>query len=308
MELVHHGAEGAATDARAERLCSMCVLFSPPILRSEVTSSPSVLSSCLGFTSNLRTVSLFFDSHLLFRITKTLAPSRPIPLKPQLASSSPLKILRLKSVEEAPFQLRSEVSHWMLRYAVKPKAPVAQLAASAATSTTNFASKMLAAFSSRSSHSSSSTSASASPAPSPAPSKPATNPFDHLTVTLFLRTVAATLSVSPSTHFSAEMVRATKKALPKTTVYSLIWTGKDEFDASHKSMVEDDGEEAEARRVFSGLLSSDLSRQGRVAVGFLTFQTTGCAASVGARFISTVERESLGLSLPLLRQRHSFLC
>ncbi|GAA5832862.1 hypothetical protein JCM11251_000508 [Rhodosporidiobolus azoricus] len=250
------------------------------------------LSSCLGFTSNLSTLSLFFDGHLLFRVTKSLAPSRPIALKPQLASISPLKILRLKSVEEAPFQLRAEVSNWMLRYAVKPKPTVAALASSAATTTSSFASKMLAAFSKSSSFSTPASSASPTPAPS-SPTPATKDPLSHLTVTLFLRTVAGTLTVSPSSHFNAEMMRATKKALPSTTKYSLIWTTKHEFDASHRTMYEKDDSEAEARRVFSGLMTPDLSQQGRVAVGFLTHQTSGCAASVGARFISTVERESL---------------
>ncbi|GAA5986839.1 hypothetical protein JCM11641_007813 [Rhodosporidiobolus odoratus] len=266
------------------------------------------LSSCLGFTSNLSSLSLYFDSHLLFRVAKTLAPSRPIALRPQLASLSPMKIIRMKSIEEAPFQLKAEVSHWMLRYAAKPKPPpaVATLAANAASTTSTFASKMLAAFSSHKHSLASSTSPASAPTP-PAYSKTTQDPLAHVTVTLFLRTVAATLAVTPSSHFSSEMLRATKKSLPSTTKYSLLWTSKSEFDASHNllyspspsdttptSLASSSSEaEAEARRVFSGLMSSDLSVQGRVAVGFLTFQTSGCAASVGARFISTVERESL---------------
>ncbi|CEQ42128.1 SPOSA6832_03919 [Sporobolomyces salmonicolor] len=169
----------------------------------------------------------------------------------------------------------------MLRSLSKPKS-IPSLAAAAST-TTSFASKMLAAFSSKSS------SSTPSPAPTPPPSKKDKEPLDFTTVTLFLRAVAATLKVSPSSHFHTEMVRATKKALPSMTRYSLIWTGKDEFDASQGN--EDDEAEV-ARRVFSGLLSS-LDVQGRVSIGFPTFQTTGNASSVGARFISTVERESL---------------
>jgi len=248
------------------------------------------LTSCLGFTSNLRTISLYFDSHLLFRVHKTLAPSRSIALKTNLSNSSPLKILKLTGVEEAPIQLKAEVSRWMVQYATKPKPPPPSLA-SAAASTTSFASKMLAAFSSRTtSHSPSST----PPANALPPiEKKVHSPLSFLTVTLFLRTVAATLKVSPSSHFSQEMMRATKKALPSVTKYSLIWTGKDEFEASRGGSGDkaEEGEE-EARRVFSGLLST-LDAQGRVSIGFPTFQTTGCASSVGARFISTVERESL---------------
>ncbi|GJN91725.1 hypothetical protein Rhopal_004748-T1 [Rhodotorula paludigena] len=256
------------------------------------------LTSCLGFTQNLRALSLYFDGHLLFRVTKTLAPSRPLALRPNLAHTSPLKLVRLQSVEEAPFQLRAEVSGWMLRSLVKPKPAVtaASLTSAAASSTTSFASKMLAAFSSRST---------ASHAPSPVPTPPPApaaserkeaDPLVHVHVTLFLRTVAATLSVSPSAHFASEMLRATKKALPKSTRYSLVWTGKAEFDASHGGRTgegTDDEREADARRVFSGLLPADLATQGRVAIGFATHQTSGFAGSVGARFISTVERESL---------------
>ncbi|GAA6047852.1 hypothetical protein JCM3770_004674 [Rhodotorula araucariae] len=255
------------------------------------------LTSCLGFTQNLRTLSLFFDGHLLFRVDKTLAPSRPILLRHNLAQSSPLKLLRLHSVDEAPFQLRAQVSGWMLRSLAKPKAHLAaaSLTSSAAASTTSFASKMLAAFSSRST-----ASHAPSPIPTPPPAagiaKPARDPLAHVNATLFLRTVAASLAVSPSAHFAAEMLRATKKALPKQTRYALVWTGKAEFDASHGGATgegTDDEREADARRVFSGLLPADLATQGRVAIGFATHQTSGFAGSVGARFISTVERESL---------------
>ncbi|GAA5870207.1 hypothetical protein JCM16303_001925 [Sporobolomyces ruberrimus] len=243
------------------------------------------LSSCLGFTSNLRTLSLYFDSHLLFRIHKTLAPARAIPPKPNLANYSPLKILKLTAIEEAPIQLKADVSRWMIKYATKPKV-VPSLAAAAA-STTSFASKMLAAFSART------TSSSTSAIPTPPPiARKEEDPLSFLTVTLFLRTVAGTLKVSPSSHFSSEMVRATKKALPSVTKYSLIWTGKDEFEAIRGAGETGNEGEEEARRVFSGLLSN-LDTQGRVSIGFPTFQTTGCASSVGARFISTVERESL---------------
>ncbi|GAA6015207.1 hypothetical protein JCM11491_000504 [Sporobolomyces phaffii] len=243
------------------------------------------LTSCLGFTTNLRTLSLYFDSHLLFRVHKTLAPSRPIALRPNLANYSPLKILKLTGVEEAPIQLKAEVSRWMVQYASKPI--VMPSLAAAAASTTSFASKMLAAFSSRSNPAS----VTAPPPPPPA-AKKSHDPLSFLVVNLFLRTVAATLKVSPSSHFSSEMIRATKKALPSTTKYSLIWTGKDEFEASRGEDGKGADGEDEARRVFSGLLS-DLDVQGRVSIGFPTFQTTGSAASVGARFISTVERESL---------------
>ncbi|BGO96619.1 hypothetical protein RTG_00437 [Rhodotorula toruloides ATCC 204091] len=252
------------------------------------------LTSCLGFTQNLRSLSLFFDGHLLFRVQKTLAPSRNLSLRHNLQSSSPQKLLRMTGVEEAPFQLKAEVSNWMLRYTAKPKPTVASITSAAASSTTSFASKMLAAFSSRSTPSHQ---PSPVPTPPPQPTPAAKDPFDYVRVMLFLRTVAASLAVSPSPHFANEMLRATKKALPSITKYSLVWTGKDEYDASHGGKTgvgTDDEDEASAGKVFSGLLPADISTvQGRVAIGFATHQTSGFAGSVGARFISTVERESL---------------
>lgn len=200
---------------------------------------------------------------LLFRISKSLAPSRLITPRPNLASTSPLKFLHLISISEVPLQLRAEVSRWLASYGAKPK-PAAVSLAAAATATSSFATKMLAAFS--------------KPRPIPAPPStastptPSTDPFDLLLSTLFLRTVSAELKVTPLSHFSAEMLRATKKALPKSTAYSLIWTSKDEFDASrdsgssHEKGKGVEGDE-DARRVFTGLLS-DLETNGRVFIGF----------------------------------------
>lgn len=71
-------------------------------------------------------------------------------------------------------------------------------------------------------------------------------------------------------------MRSTKKGLPSNTTYSLIWTGKDEFDAGRPletggGAVENKGKgvdgDEEARRVFAGLMS-DLETNGRVFIGF----------------------------------------
>lgn len=186
-------------------------------------------------------------------------------------------------------QLRAEVSRWLTLTTAKPKPTVTATASSVVAASSSFASKMLAAFSS-----SKPAAATPPPAVSATPPPPTKDPFSLLAVTLFLRVVSGSLKVSPSSTFSAEMIRATKKALPSTTAYSLIWTGKDEFDATHDTSGSTAAaqEEQDARRVFAGLLS-ELDSPGRVFIGFPTFQTTGCAASIAARFVSTVERESL---------------
>lgn len=171
-------------------------------------------------------------------------------------------------IEEVPLQLRAEVSLWLSRYAAaKPRLTLAATAATVSEKTTSFASKMLAAFSG----SRSSSPASTPPPPPPSSDLAKLDPFAFNTATLFLRTVSAELKVTPSSHFAAEMVRATKKGLPASTVFSLIWTGKDEFDAGREEGGKLNGKgvdgDGEARRVFAGLMS-DLDQNGRVYIGF----------------------------------------
>ncbi|KAK4050523.1 hypothetical protein OIO90_005106 [Microbotryomycetes sp. JL221] len=244
------------------------------------------LASCLGFTANLRSLSMHFDSHLLFRVMRTSGPPRTLAMRPELSPTSPLSILKLIAVNETPVQLKADMTRWLAQTAAKPKPKPIEMASSAVSASQSFASRMLSAFSSKSS----------TPPPTKqlAPAEPSfkLDPLSFVKISLFLRTVSGTFKVSPSSQFNTEMVRATKKGLPTTTTYSLLWTSKDEFDASNDGQAASSSEEKDAKTVFASLLS-DLDTQGRVFIGFPTFQTSGCAASIAARFISTVERESL---------------
>lgn len=226
---------------------------------------------------------MHFDGHLLFRITKTFAPSRLLPLNRSLGVTSRLKLLQIVSTAEVPLQLRAEVSRWLTRFATKPKPPpsipipgpsslaLGSAVNASASLASSFASKMLSAFSSSTPLKASPSSTRASTPVQLPPSVPAasSDPFVILPSALFLRIVSATLKVTPTPHFAAEMVRATKKSLPTNTSYSLIWTGKDEYDASYDYDTASDGiaNEASGRSVFEGLLSR-LDRNGRVFIGF----------------------------------------
>lgn len=85
-----------------------------------------------------------------------------------------------------------------------------------------------------------------------------------------------------------ELERATKKKPPKETVISIIYATKEETEASTGQ-----GEDA----IFAGVAPRQ-DRHGRIFIGFPTQQTTGVPSSVSARFISTVERESLDFMNP----------
>lgn len=85
------------------------------------------------------------------------------------------------------------------------------------------------------------------------------------------------------------MERATKKKPPKKTVVSIIYSSKEETEAS-------EGDQG-AGAIFTNIAPS-LSKSGRIFIGFSTQQTTGISSAISARFISTVERESLDFMSP----------
>ncbi|CEP14613.1 hypothetical protein [Parasitella parasitica] len=97
---------------------------------------------------------------------------------------------------------------------------------------------------------------------------------------IFLRVVTGALKVSVSRDFEKEMERATKKKPPKSTKFQLVYTGKEELDASENK-----------HQIFKDLIP--FPHQGRVFIGFPTHQTTGCCCHMASRFIPTVERESI---------------
>lgn len=105
-----------------------------------------------------------------------------------------------------------------------------------------------------------------------------TLPMDKATI--FLRIVTGNMDVKVTRDFEREMERSTKKKPPGKTTFSLIFTGREELDASEKQ-----------NAIFRDLIP--FPNQGRVFIGFPTHQTTGCGSHMAARFIPTVERESI---------------
>jgi hypothetical protein len=101
----------------------------------------------------------------------------------------------------------------------------------------------------------------------------------------FFRVVTGVLGVKVSRELEREMERSTKKKPPKQTKFQLVFTGREELDASENTNV-----------VFKDLIP--YPEQGRIFIGFPTHQTTGCCSHMAARFIPTVERESIDFADP----------
>lgn len=229
------------------------------------------LANALAFTSSLRKLTLFYEHVAICELNKKLAPSKAIPIRAGLDTRSPRKMMTVASAAYAPVQIDAKV---LACATAPPPAPVV-------ISATSGISRMLSAFTSK---------------PKAVETVQTRDPMAIQTATLFLRVINANIHVSLASAFKREMQRATKKPPPSSTITQLIYASKEEFDAGQEDMT--DG----ARRVFDGLVSRNLDEQGRVAIGFLTHQTSGCAASVAGRFIPTVERESLDFQAPTVSE------
>lgn len=110
------------------------------------------------------------------------------------------------------------------------------------------------------------------------------NRMEESQFTLFARIALGNLKVSLAKELEKEMERTTKKNPPSTVKIQIIYSNYDEF-ASSTAM-------KEKTDIFSDLLP-DPTSQGRVFIGFPTFQTTGCSIQLSAHLIPTVERESI---------------
>lgn len=127
------------------------------------------------------------------------------------------------------------------------------------------------------------------------------DPLEAIVTSLALRIVAANISVSVSKTFGVELERATKKPPPRQTSVALVFTGREAWEegelADGGKATEDAAEEGKGEKsVFRGL-RADLDGRGlaKVFIGHATGQTTGMAGHLSARFIPTVERESIDL-------------
>lgn len=104
----------------------------------------------------------------------------------------------------------------------------------------------------------------------------------------------AEIGVSVTTTYARELERATKKPPPKTMPASMVFSRTEEVGA-----VMDSGSSAVAQDVggvFAGLCPPlGGERAAKVFIGQATGQTTGIGGHLAARFIPTVERESIDL-------------
>lgn len=204
------------------------------------------LATALPFTSHITSMSVSFNGCELCSITKTPAPPRPLSIPAYTNVKSPGKMMTITSLEEAPLQMTCRVK----------RVALASLDASAKTLTQvvkqSFATKFL--------------SFAASSVRTPEPQKvpenntPEADPAEELNASLFLRIVTAQAKLTASPAVVAEIERSTKKPPPPSCRLRVLYSSKEEADASRPAGVGG----TSAQSLFSQL-TSDLRTQGKVS-------------------------------------------
>ncbi|KAH8102310.1 hypothetical protein BXZ70DRAFT_1017278, partial [Cristinia sonorae] len=256
------------------------------------------ITSSMTFVAHLADVSVWFDGHRLARITRERGAPSSLGLRSGLKVDSSKGIMRVVNVEQIPLSIKAEVMYCVYvagtskpRRQQAPDPPPKQTTASS-----GFFSSLFSSFGA--------SPRAVTPAPSPnivvtkeiQQAREAAEQIKLLEVTetsVLLTVFALDINVKLDDKMRLELQRATKKNPPSRMRLELIYTGKDEYDASKR----EDSKQPEATgSIFQGL-RADVEGAGtaRVFIGHTTGQTTGIGGHMAARFIPTVERESIDL-------------
>ncbi|KAJ7129825.1 hypothetical protein C8R43DRAFT_1026002 [Mycena crocata] len=237
------------------------------------------LASSITFMAYLSEVSVYFDDKRLVRLKKESGVPKALGVPKGLQNRSRLGMMNVTGVSSTSLRIQADTMRWVYSSGTEKPQPV--IVTPAKVSTPSIFSWFVSATPQRV----------ATPLP-PAPEEV----IDPLTVnetSVSLSIFSAEVDVRLDKKVSSELYRSTKKNPPNKVKYELIYTAKDEYDASKR---EDEQQPFATGSIFQGL-RADIEGTGsaRVFIGHATGQTTGLGGHMAARFIPTVERESIDL-------------
>lgn len=248
------------------------------------------LATSLTFTAHVRSVALYVDEVLVCRLEKDACAPQPLSPSRHLRVTSPDKLLKAQALHTSSVQVHVHVARFVLLEAAakaaqdKPSLRQTLMSAFSKTAGTGIASMLSSAFGGRAAPTSESIANDLH--------LDAAQKIETVHASLHLRIVSANIGVSVPSAFAREIERSTKKGLPASMPLHIVYLGQDELDAMEVPSVDEANVDTHVRAIFDGLMPR-LDTQGRVFIGFRTHQTTSFAGHLAARFIPTVERESL---------------
>ncbi|BEI92591.1 uncharacterized protein CcaverHIS019_0502190 [Cutaneotrichosporon cavernicola] len=238
------------------------------------------LVTSLTFMRTIRHVQMVVDGIKVLEVRKDVKGQSVAPHL-NLNTRSPSGMFNLYKVDATSMVITARVMKWLSATGTKPlpiPAPLARPAKAVGGFLTSFFGR------------------SAVTAPSPEPPSspmPAVVPTEVDVLAREIQTFQADVKVSVGAAFGRELERATKKSPPQRMPASLVFSREDETAKTA------DGSEASNKKaavVFAGLCPPlDGEHSAKVFIGQPTGQTTGIGGHLAARFIPTVERESIDL-------------
>ncbi|EJD01998.1 uncharacterized protein FOMMEDRAFT_109078 [Fomitiporia mediterranea MF3/22] len=252
------------------------------------------LVSSITFMVHLREVCIYFDGRMLSRLVKDPGGATAVSIPQGLKTKSPLSTMHIRAISSTPLFIEAEVARSVYKSGTTKMQIITQAARAlkpaAAAVSSGFFSSLSSLFSSPSQ---SSTPQRTETQTAPLSLEREKDPLELLKSSVVLHIFSAEVDVRLDRKMSTELQRSTKKSPPNHLRYDLIYTGKSEYDASMK---EDEKFQDSTGSIFQGL-RADLEGSGsaRIFIGHATGQTTGLGGHMAARFIPTVERESIDL-------------
>ncbi|KAG6862294.1 hypothetical protein C0995_015991 [Termitomyces sp. Mi166 len=208
------------------------------------------LTSSITFMTYLSEVSIFFDDKRLARLTKTPGVPKELGLPKGLRASTESGIMTVKDIKCTPLHIQAEVMQWVYSSGSERKHPMSIFKPKAGPS--SFFSSLFG-FAGNSTPQRQST------------VLPPIKDLDPQTLnetSVALSIFSADVDVRLNKKIAAELYRSTKKNPPNKLKYELIYTAKDEYDASKR---EEEQQPAAMGSIFQGL-RADLEGSGATRI------------------------------------------
>ncbi|KLT40935.1 hypothetical protein CC85DRAFT_286971 [Cutaneotrichosporon oleaginosum] len=238
------------------------------------------LVTSLTFMRTIRHVDMVVDGTKVLEVRKDVKGQSVAPSM-NLNTRSPSGMFNVYKVDATSMVITARVMKWLSATGTKPP-PIPPALAKPAKAVGGF----LTSFFGRS----------APPTPSPEPPSspmPTEDPTHVDVLAREIQTFQADVKVSVTAAFGRELERATKKSAPQRMPASLVFAHEEDTAKTA------DGSEASNKKaavVFAGLCPPlDGEKSAKIFIGQPTGQTTGIGGHLAARFIPTVERESIDL-------------
>lgn len=214
------------------------------------------LATALPFTSSILKMSLHFDGVELCRIEKRPAPARALTVPQHTSLTTPGRMMQITTLEEAPLQLTCSAKR-------------IALTSTTATATRSIAQTVKQSFATKFLSFATSNSKASEPMHTFDTTSADKDPLEELSASLFLRIVTSQAKLTASPSIVAEIERSTKKPPPPSCRLRVLYSSKEEADASQAQ----DGTDKSVQSLFSQL-TSDLRTQGKVREDFAEVQRT----------------------------------